>query len=259
MVLFKRILRILGYTLIILLAFAVGAVAVLTQTERGSDNLAGIISDLASSPGQTVKIGGIAGIWSGRAYRRSCRARRRRGGMAGGSQGIAVDWSPLALLSSTLRADRIYAKRIELARLPKSEKQGSAQSGGISLPLSLRLAQIDLPDIALGPELAGGVAAVAAKGSVRAEASPLQVESELSVTRTDGRARQCRCVGSFRTGRQPHRPRHPSLRAVRRHSGQSAQAAGRTGSRRAGFRQRTRRKLARQRNLRGRRRRHHAP
>ena len=110
-------------------------------------------------------------------------------------RGIEVDWSPLALLSSTLRADRIYAKRIELARLPKSEKQGLPKAAAFSLPLSLRLAQIDLPDIALGPELAGGVAAVAAKGSVRAEASPLQVESrtERGAHRRPGR--KCRRVG----------------------------------------------------------------
>ena len=187
MVLLKRIFRILSYTLLILLAFAVGAVAVLTLTERGRDNLAGIISDLASSPGQTVKIGGIAGIWSG-ALTVDHVVLEDADGAWLAVRGIEVDWSPGALLSSTLRADRIYAKRIELARLPKSEKKSSAESGGVSLPLSLRLAQINLPDIALGPELAGGVAAVAAKGSVRAEASPLQVESELTVTRTDGRA-----------------------------------------------------------------------
>src|SRR5690606_10183656 len=45
-----------------------------------------------------------------------------------------------------------------------------------------------LPDIALGPELAGGVASVAAKGSAEAQTSPLQIVSRLSVTRSDGRA-----------------------------------------------------------------------
>ena len=71
-------------------------------------------------------------------------------------------------------------------RRPSSEPKEEA--GSFSLPVSLSLKEIDLPDIALGPELAGGVASVAAKGSVRAEASPLEVESELNVARTDGRA-----------------------------------------------------------------------
>ena len=62
----KRFLRLLRYSIYVVLAFAVGAVAVLTLTERGRDNLAGLISDFASSPGQTVRMSGIDGIWSGR-------------------------------------------------------------------------------------------------------------------------------------------------------------------------------------------------
>ena len=61
----KVIARILRYSIYAALAFVIAAVAVLTLTERGRDNLAGLISDFASSPGQTVKISGIDGIWSG--------------------------------------------------------------------------------------------------------------------------------------------------------------------------------------------------
>src|SRR5690606_284628 len=47
---------------------------------------------------------------------------------------------------------------------------------------------LPISDIALGPALAGGVASVAAKGSAPAEASPLQVVSQLNIARSDGRA-----------------------------------------------------------------------
>ena len=61
----KLFLRIFRYTIYLALAFVIAAIAVLTLTERGRDNLAGLISDFASSPGRTVRISGINGIWSG--------------------------------------------------------------------------------------------------------------------------------------------------------------------------------------------------
>jgi translocation and assembly module TamB len=48
----KRILRLFFYTLLIVAAAGIGALVVLTKTERGRENLAGIISDMASSRGQ---------------------------------------------------------------------------------------------------------------------------------------------------------------------------------------------------------------
>ncbi len=48
--------------------------------------------------------------------------------------------------------------------------------------------QIDLPEIALGEQLAGsGIAELAAKGSAKVDASPLAVETVLNVTRHDGK------------------------------------------------------------------------
>ena len=70
----------------------------------------------------------------------------------------------------------------------RESESGAKKGGAASLPLSLSLKQIDLPDIALGPELAGGVAAVSAKGSLVAEASPLQVETDFKLARIDGQA-----------------------------------------------------------------------
>ena len=61
----KRILRLVLYTLLIVVAGAIGALIVLTKTERGRDNLAGIISRLASSDDRKITVSGINGIWSG--------------------------------------------------------------------------------------------------------------------------------------------------------------------------------------------------
>jgi translocation and assembly module TamB len=185
--LFRIIARIIRYAIYATFAFVIAALAVLTLTERGKDNLAGLISDLASSPGQTVKISGIDGIWSGNLTLQSLVLEDADGPWLVG-RNIAVDWSPLKLITKTFQADRIFAERIEVARTPKPASEPKEEAGSFSLPVSIDVKQIDLPDIALGPELAGGVASVAAKGSAQAQTSPLQIVSQLNIARSDGRA-----------------------------------------------------------------------
>ncbi|MER9654871.1 translocation/assembly module TamB domain-containing protein [Mesorhizobium sp. M0152] len=182
-----RILRIVLYTLLIVVAGAIGALAVLTKTERGRDNLAGIISRLASSDDRKVTISGIDGIWSGALSVDHVVVEDRDGAWLVARK-VAVDWSPTELLSKRFSADRIAADRIELARPPLASTQPPAQSGTTTLPVSIDIRQIDLPEIALGERLAGsGIAELAAKGSLKANAAPLAVETTLNVTRHDGK------------------------------------------------------------------------
>ena len=183
----KHFLRLLRFAILAVLALAFGAIIVLTMTERGRSNLAGLISDFASSPERSIRVSGLDGIWGGPLTLDNLVVADKEGPWLVG-RGLEVDWSPLALFSMTFRADRIFAERIEIARLPKGESKPKDDGGSFLLPVSLSLKQIDLPDIAIGPELAGGVAAVAAKGSLRAEASPLELEAELNVARSDGGA-----------------------------------------------------------------------
>ncbi|RJT41706.1 translocation/assembly module TamB [Mesorhizobium waimense] len=183
---FWRILRIVLYTLLIVVAAGVGALVVLTKTERGRDNLAGIISHLASSDDRKVTVSGIDGIWSG-ALRLDHVVLEDRNGAWLVARKVAVDWSPTALLSKNFSAERIGAERIELARLPAASTQ-PAQSGATTLPVSIDIKQIDMPEIALGEQLAGsGIAELAAKGSAKVDASPLAVETVLAITRRDGK------------------------------------------------------------------------
>ncbi|RAZ76835.1 translocation/assembly module TamB domain-containing protein [Mesorhizobium atlanticum] len=186
MKIFWRILRIVIYALLILLVVAIGALVVLTGTEGGRQNLAGLISKLASSEDRKVTVAGIEGIWSG-ALRVDHVVLEDRAGPWMVARRVALDWSPTALLSRNFNADRFAAERIELARLPQPSQQPS-QGGSSSLPVSIEVKQIDLPEIALGQELAGsGIAELAAKGSFKADPSPLAIESVLNVSRHDGK------------------------------------------------------------------------
>jgi translocation and assembly module TamB len=190
MTVFKKVLRILGYTLLALLAFAIGAVAVLTLTERGRENLAGIVSDLASSPERTVTISGIRGIWSGN-FAMDQLVLADADGPWLAARGVEVRWSPMALLRSRFHAERIAAERIEFARLPKPSAQPPAEGGSSTLPVDISIDALDFPDIALGEAVTGGqVASAAAEGKVVAQGAPLVVAADLNVSRTDGTAGQ---------------------------------------------------------------------
>ncbi|MDX8438648.1 translocation/assembly module TamB domain-containing protein [Mesorhizobium australafricanum] len=181
-----RILRICLYTLLVLLVVAIGALVVLTGTEGGRQNLASLISKMASNEDRKVTVSGIQGIWSG-ALRLDHVVLEDRAGPWMVVRKVALDWSPMALLSWNFNADRFAAERIELARLPQPGQQ-PAQGGSTSLPVSIDVREIDLPEIALGQELAGsGIAELAAKGSLKADPSPLAIESVLNVTRHDGK------------------------------------------------------------------------
>ncbi|WP_292491131.1 hypothetical protein, partial [Mesorhizobium sp.] len=106
------------------MAAVVGALVVLTKTERGRDNLAGIISTMASTDDRKVAVSGIDGIWSGALTVDHVVLEDRQGAWLVARK-VAVDWSPLALLSKNFSAGRIAADRIELARLPVAGTQPS--------------------------------------------------------------------------------------------------------------------------------------
>lgn len=188
MAMVRRILRMAFYAALVVVAAAIGALVVFTTTERGRANLAGLVSSVASSESAKVQVAGINGIWSGNLTVDHVVLEDREGPWLVLRE-IEVDWSPLALLSRTFRADRVAVGRIEAARAPLADPDARPQAGGgLSLPVSVDIREIDLPQIALGPALAGaGIAELAASGRVRAERAPLAVEADLGVRRRDGR------------------------------------------------------------------------
>jgi translocation and assembly module TamB len=196
----KRVLRLLFYSVLLLLALVIAVALVFTFTERGRDNLASLISDLASSEGQTVRIGGLDGLWSGHLTAEHIVLEDAEGPWLV-ARDVAVDWSPLRLVTAnSFDAKRVAARRVEVARLPASppQQQDTSSSG---LPVSLDIDRIELPEVALGAELAGGVAQVAAEGSLTAFAGALDIATDLTVRRTDGQGGELAADIRFAPGR----------------------------------------------------------
>jgi translocation and assembly module TamB len=178
-------MRILFHLALAVVAFVTGAATVFSATETGRSNLAGLISDILSSPDRTVDISGISGIWSGE-LRIDTIVIGDPDGPWLAVRGIAVDWSPTKLLSGAFDADRLSADRVEMARLPKPGKP-SDEPTTFSLPVDIDIRALDFPTVALGEAVTGGrVASVAATGKVKATSSPVAVDTDLVVTRSDG-------------------------------------------------------------------------
>ncbi|MGI6852308.1 translocation/assembly module TamB domain-containing protein [Mesorhizobium sp. 1B3] len=182
MAIVKRLLRYFLYTFLAVLALAIGAIAVFTLTERGRENLASLISSMASSDATKIRIGGLNGIWAGPLTLDHLVVEDTEGAWLV-ARGVEVDWSLLPLLSSTFKAERIFVRRLEVARQPISS---GTSGGGGGLPISLAIDRIELPDIALGEALAGTVAKLSAQGSLDALANPLNIQTSLKIARIDG-------------------------------------------------------------------------
>ena len=187
MIMLKKILRPLSIAVAVALTFVIGAAGVFTLTAKGRENLAGLISSVASTPDQKIRLSGLSSISSGNLRLDNVVIEDSQGAWLS-LRGVSVDWSPLALLSRTFRADRIAADRIEIARLPQGSTRKKSSSESLSLPVSVDIKQIDLPKIALGEALAGmGTAELSAKGMLRVDRSPLGIETKLNVSRSDGK------------------------------------------------------------------------
>ncbi|MGE0503486.1 MAG: translocation/assembly module TamB domain-containing protein [Rhizobiaceae bacterium] len=183
MKLVRRILRIAGRLLILLVALGAGAVAVLTLTGPGRERLAAFVSSVASTPESGVRIGGLSGIWGGPLTIDHLVLTDVDGPWLV-ARGVEIEFSKLALLGSTFRAERLAARRIELARLPKA----GASDGEGGLPVSIEIGGFEFPDIALGTLLVGDVAGIAASGSASAASDLSAIVAKAIVQRTDGKA-----------------------------------------------------------------------
>jgi len=186
----RKLLRILAYTLLAVLALALGALAVLTLTGKGRDNLAAIISDFVSAPERQITITGLSGLWSGHLAADQVVVADAQGPWLA-VKGVQVEWSPLTLLRARFDAERIAARRVELARLPApaAAEPAGASRGPLSLPVDISIGALSFPDIVLGSEVTGGqVASMAANGRAMAQGAPLAVVADLNLSRTDGTA-----------------------------------------------------------------------
>ncbi len=179
----SRILRIVRNLVLFLLLAGAVAVGFLTLTQPGREVLASIASNAASGEGRTVRIDGLSGLWNGPLRVRSVVVEDIRGPWLTLSD-ISADLSYADLLASKASAGALRVAHVEVVRVPVAAPDGAASSG-FKLPVDIDIGRIDLPDIVLGADLAGEAAILSATGKVAAEASPLRIDTQARIVRTD--------------------------------------------------------------------------
>jgi len=176
--------RALRWIAIVVLIALVGVIVILVTTPGGR-MLALTINRLGSSPSQSVEIDRIVGLLSG-----TTRIGHVILSDASGEpwlllKGITIDWSPLALLSSTLDIEALTVDLVELARLPQGGEDAD-EGGALVLPVAFDIKRFAAMDIVVGAPVAGRVARFEASGRATVNATLSMAMADLSVKRTDG-------------------------------------------------------------------------
>ncbi len=171
----------------IVFVMAIGVVAFVAFTPVGGNVAANRISALVSTPDRQVSFSRPEGLLSGDLRMDTVTLSDEKGPYAEIS-GIKVDWSPTALVSGVFRAEHVSAAKVNFLRTPEPPKNPPAQSSSTSssgspLPVGIRVAQIDLPDINLSQALSGRDFALSLKGSI--DATGPNIALNLEATRKD--------------------------------------------------------------------------
>ncbi|TXI11528.1 MAG: translocation/assembly module TamB, partial [Rhizobium sp.] len=142
-----KLVRWIGYTILAILLLVIAAVLVIGFVPSATGYAVDQVAKLASTPDRTIAITAPSGLLYGDLRVGSISVSDTKGVYAK-VQNLAVDWSPLALLTGTFHADRVAADVIDFQRLPVStaapaqEPQTAAGSGGISLPVAIDIGAI---------------------------------------------------------------------------------------------------------------------
>ena len=185
--LLKWIAKIALAAVAILLAMALGVLLFVGLTPVGSQIAAERVSSIISTPERQINLSPPQGLLSGDLRIDALTLSDEKGTYAE-IQGLRIDWSPSALLRGVFRAESITIDDIDVLRAPlpsalPEQEENAGQSSGFSLPLGIRVAQIDMPDIELAPALTGRPFSLALRGSI--DATGPNIRLDLHASRKD--------------------------------------------------------------------------
>ncbi|MDE1156854.1 MAG: translocation/assembly module TamB [Neorhizobium sp.] len=169
----------------VLFVMAIGVILFVAFTPVGGNVAASRISALISTPDRRVTFSRPEGLLSGDLRVASLTLSDARGAYAQ-IDGIKVDWSPTALVKGIFSADRISADSVNFIRPPDpatAVKTQTTSGSSTQLPVGIKVAQIDLPDINLAQALSGRDFALSLKGSI--DATGPNIALNLTATRKD--------------------------------------------------------------------------
>ncbi|MGY5779960.1 translocation/assembly module TamB domain-containing protein [Rhizobium sp. LEGMi135b] len=172
-----KLVRWLAYAIVAILLLVVAAVLVVGLVPSATGYAIDQVAKIASTPDRTIAIAAPSGLLNGNLRIGSITVSDTKGPYAK-VQNLAIDWSPLSLLTGTFHADRVAADVVDFERLPISTAAPApatqpASSSGFSLPIAVDVGKIALPDLRIGQAVAGQDFILAADGSVKANSSSM--------------------------------------------------------------------------------------
>jgi translocation and assembly module TamB len=172
-----RLVRWIAYAVVAILVLVIAAVLVVSLVPSATGYAVDQVAKIASTPDRTIAIAAPSGLLNGNLRVGSITVSDTKGPYAK-VQNLAIDWSPLSLLTGTFHADRVAADVVDFERLPVSTVAPApatqpASSSGFSLPIAIDIGKIALPDLRIGQAVAGQDFILAADGSVKANSSSM--------------------------------------------------------------------------------------
>jgi translocation and assembly module TamB len=156
----QRALKIAAWALgsvAVLAALSIIALLVAGNTDPGRRMIERITLGVT---GGTVKLSGLGGSFPAKLTLRRLELIDKQGVWLS-ADGIALTWSPLALLDRRISVDILEASHLDMERTPHSEGAG----GSVSIP-HIQVRQFSLGDVTLGAQLAGREARLSLRGGL---------------------------------------------------------------------------------------------
>jgi translocation and assembly module TamB len=172
----------------ILFVMALGVFLFVALTPVGGRVAADRISAIVSTPDRSISFTRPEGLLTGD-LRIDALTLSDDAGPYAQIGGIKIDWSPTSLVTGVFRAEHISADTVNFIRAPRPPKApaptqtASTGSSGSPLPVGIRVAQIDLPDINLSQAFSGRDFSLSVKGSI--DATGPDISLDLQATRKD--------------------------------------------------------------------------
>lgn len=185
-------LRIIGFLIAIVIAIPLILIAML-QVPSGRNLVSNVVSSVASSESQTIRIEGLYLSFGLNAAVEDISLADQDGVWFEAEQ-LGLNWHPLQLISGTLDVASVTAGRVDLNRLPasapatanESETETSETTDGFALPLDVSLGELELDEINVGASVIGEPVSFSVSGSGAFMRDPALISGKLDVERVDG-------------------------------------------------------------------------
>ncbi|EFO29504.1 putative signal peptide protein [Roseibium sp. TrichSKD4] len=189
----KLIVKTVAWLTAILMAVFVGFIAFL-QFPFGQKSVADLISSLASTPDQVVKLEQLSISPGLSVIALTSLSLADKQGEWLSAEDLQIRWAPLKLFGKQIEVTSISLSKLSVLRAPQTphkeapapDLEEPSNSSGIPLGLTLKLDQLAINTLDIGSGLVGQPISYSVEANAAADPKPLAVSGGVSLTRVDG-------------------------------------------------------------------------